>query len=160
MTLEISEFKGLEQAKHATVHQYRGGAVALGKSLGVHKSTLSNKVNVNMPNHKLSLNESIRIQQVTKHYAILHETARLLDHVCLPIQDVDLQDISDLDLVDSWSKWHAQIGVTVQTMRDSLEDKIITDDEVRAIERDMHREIACGMALVERFKVMSQRPRK
>ena len=157
MTLEVSEFRNLEKLKHATVHQYKGGAVALSKSVGVNQATLSNKVNVNMPNHKLSLNESIQVQRITGHYGMLHETARLLDHVCLPIPDTELENISDLELLDCWGKWHEQIGQTVKTMRDALDDHIITKDELGSIERDMHHAIACGMALIERFKTMAQR---
>ena len=160
MKLHI-ELSSLDKAKYQTVRGYKGGAAKLAPMIGIKNSkTLSNKVNPNLELHQLTVDESIYLQRITKNYEMLHATALLLDHVCLPIPVTELKKISDIELLDSWGKWHAQIGVTVETMREALDDNIIDEDEVNDIERDMHHAIACGMALVERFKVMSQRPRK
>lgn len=129
----------LDEAVFYTVHDFKKGAkrgaVALAPLVNLRPGTLSNKANPEQE-HQLSLHESILVMRATRDYRILYALSAILDHTP-PIPFPDFDDTSDMDLLDAYASYHAEIGETAQAIRDALQDREITQEEFNRIEQEM-----------------------
>lgn len=132
--------------------RYHGGAVQLHSQIGISSSkVLSNKLNPNCERHQLTLNESLRLQQVTADYRILYAEARALNHVCLPVDASDL-GASDMELLNLWADCIKEEGETAGEIRQALDDGQITFDEFSRINREIFEDITARLKLLERIR--------
>jgi len=131
-------YSPLDEAMYKTVHEYgttkSGGAVKLSQLVGMNPGTLSNKVNPGMDTHKLTVSEAVAIQHTTKDFRILYAIATILDHVCIPVPDFN--NVSDVELLNAYSKLHVEIGQLAHAINDALEDKKISRKEFLNIQKE------------------------
>jgi hypothetical protein len=129
----------LNEAVFYTVHEFRKGkergATALAPLVNMRPGTLSNKANPDQ-DHQLTLNESILVMRATGDYRILYALCAILDHT-LPIRILNFEDTSDLELLDAYARYHAEVGETAQAIRDAFADGDITPEELKRIEKEM-----------------------
>jgi hypothetical protein len=140
----------LDQAIYDTVHQYVGprgrvGAVALAAQVGMHPGTLNNKA---YPGHdgQLTLRESIPIQLQADDFRILATYAAELGHAVIPVGQFD--DCSDMELLDLYAAYHAELGETATSIRDLLAADQIDKKALNQVRREMLEDQQAGMALL------------
>jgi hypothetical protein len=97
-----------QDAAYATVHDYPGGCASLAPRIGVSPNVLQNKVNPNQTYHKLTQDESVRIQAFTGDARILHAEAEELGYVCIAAGD--FTGVSDCALLDLFNREYAALG--------------------------------------------------
>lgn len=146
----------LDQAIHDTVHQYRApdgrvGAVALAARVGMNAGTLNNKA---YPGHdgQLTLRESIPIQRQADDFRILAAYAAELDHGVIPLGD--FSDCSDMQLLNLYASYHADIGETAAAVRDAIEADSLTRDHVRTVRRELVEDMQAGLAMLARLEAL------
>lgn len=129
----------LDEAVFYTVHDFRKGkqrgAVALAPLVNIRPGTLSNKANPEQE-HQPTLHEGVLIMRAAKDFRILYALCSILDHT-IPIPVPDLSDISDMQLLDAYANYHAEIGETSQAIREALADGEISEAEFDRIAREM-----------------------
>jgi len=145
----------LDRAMHAVVHDYgKRGATELGPLIGIAPSTLSNKVNPSVETTWLYVAEAIRLQAFTKDYRILHAEAELLNHIAVPIEA--FAGMSDLELLDAYATWIAEIGDVSGSILEALEDRHISRAEVETIRSDMHNAARAAFGLLARLESLAE----
>ena len=149
-----SLFDRLDQAIYTTVHDYPGGATAMAPRIGVGVGTLQNKANPNME-HQLNLREAIAIQQLTGNYSILHALAEQLGHCAYQL--CQFEDVSDVELLDLYASYHAQIGELAEVIRSSLADGRISKRELETIRSVGDGTIRAQLELISRLEAISER---
>lgn len=143
----------LDEAKHRLVHEHPGGAKKLGPLVGINPGTLSNKVNPAMEHHHLTVDEAVRIQAVRRQYDVLHAEARALGHVCIRIEGYE--GISDIELLDAYAAYHADVGQTAQAVRDALEaGHSVSREAVQRVRRELYEDTQAGFEFLARLEAL------
>lgn len=146
----------LDDAMYKTVHQYGspkdGGAVKLAQLVGMNAGTLSNKVNPAMETHKLSVAESVAIQNTCNDFRILYAEANALRHICIPAPDFDL--VSDVELLNAYTNLHSEIGELATAINDSLQDRHVTRTEFNRIQKEGTEAIQAYYQLLNRLETL------
>lgn len=142
----------LEVAMHSVVHDYPGGAVALSDRVGCSPGTLSNKVNPDLAGHKLSVNESVTVQYTAKDYRILHAEALALNHAVVFLGDIE--DCSDVELLNVYASFHKAVGDTSGEIQRALEDSRISKSELIRIRKAGRAAVQAYMALEKRLEAI------
>lgn len=145
-------FSALEQAKYDVVHDYPGGAVNLAPRVGMNPGTLSNKVNPTIDTHHLSVDEAVAIQFAAEDYRILTAEAYFLNHVVIPLACYD--GVSDVELLDLYAAYHAEIGETAEAIRDALADGLVTRKEFDKIRTEALQDQQAMYALLARLETL------
>ncbi len=158
MTLGDLLFSELDQAKHAVVHDFPGGAVRLAPLVGMKPGTLSNKVNPSIDTHHLSVDEAVAIQAAARNYAILYAEASALNHSCILL--ADFSGVADLELLDSYANYHAQIGELAVAIRDMLKDGRVELQEVIRIKQEFMDVVQAGFGFIARLEGLASDRRK
>lgn len=94
-------------AAYVVAHDYPGGTVSLAPRLGMSSAMLRNKVNTNDVTHKLTLCESVTLQDITGDHRILHAMADHLGYVCIKLP---APGASDMALLDSFMAITKELG--------------------------------------------------
>lgn len=145
----------LEDAIYRTIHEAQGGAIGLAPRVGMNPGTLNNKA---YPGHEAQLNlcESVPIQRDTQDFRILHSYAHVLDHAAIPLGDYSRT--SDLELLDSYARYHAEIGQTAIAIRATLagEGGRITRRMVREVRRELVEDMQAGLEVLARLEAIAE----
>ncbi len=141
-------YSELDQAKHDTVEQHKGGAVALAPLIGVKSSTLSNKVNPNVDTHHLSLDEAVGIMAITQNYNMLKAAAAALDHAVVEMPTEKLAQNGDLELLDGCLILQKEMGEVAEAFRKAWEDGNIDSQDLKDIKREMYDVFSQGLAVI------------
>jgi hypothetical protein len=146
----------LDEAKYRLVHDYHpGGARGLGPLVRMNPGTLCNKVHPGMENHHLTVDEAVNIQAVLRRYDVLHAEARALGHVCVQLEDHS--EASDMELLDAYAAYHADVGETAQAIRDALaHGDGITREAVARVERELFEDARAGFEFLARLKALAE----
>ncbi|MBA1147410.1 phage regulatory CII family protein [Ectothiorhodospiraceae bacterium WFHF3C12] len=144
----------LDLAIYKVVHDFPGGAPKLAPLVGMNAGTLSNKADPGMDSHQLTVRQAVAISHATKDARILHAQARALGFVCIPCGDYS--GLSDLELLDSYAEWHAEIGQTAQAVRDAIADRRISAEEVRKVRRELYEDMARGFEFLARLESLQE----
>lgn len=147
-------YSPLEEAKHAVVHEYRGGAVALASRLGMNPGTLSNKVNPDVHTHHLTVDEAVAIQNVARDTRIIAAEAAALDGVFVPLKRPE--HVADVHLLEAYANYHAEIGQTAQALKDALADGRIERREYQRIHAEAFEDAAAMFSLLHRLEALVQ----
>lgn len=142
----------LEKAEYDLVHEHPGGAVKLANVAGMNAGTLANKVNPGMPGHHLSVAEAVRLQTIRKVYYILYAEASALNHTC--IQLADWSGVSDVELLDAYSRVHQEIGQLAHEISEAFKDRRITRKEFLAITKEMDEAVRAMFELRARLEAL------
>lgn len=119
----------VEIAAFHLVHDFKGGAPALGPLAGIDATLLSNKVNPNNDRNHLMLKEAVRIQMASGDHRVLHAMAENLGEVCLP-----LPEVKDGDLLKDTLRSTRAVGEMMREIDVSLADDVVTANELRRIQ--------------------------
>lgn len=139
---------------HKTASSYSGGIRKLANDLNLQPGTFSNKCNPSLSTHILNIKELIDICKQTGDLSPLHEIARKLHCVCVPIETY--KGISDMQLLDAWSDWEIQRAETMKEIKNALNLHQITALQIDRIQREMFEDFQKELTLLERLKIMAK----
>lgn len=134
MTYQPSDsMLSVRDAAFHVVHSYPGGAAALATRMGLSYGVLCHKVKPNYESrHHMTLEESVKVQQLTGDHRILYAMARELDHVAIRVDSIEGDAV------------HADITKTVKEFADYLQsvtvavsDDKVTDNELRDVDQQL-----------------------
>lgn len=132
----------VEIAAWALVHDFPGGATALGAKAGIDGMLLSNKVNPNNERNHLMLKEAVRIQVASGDHRILHAMADNLGELCVP-----LPGVNDDDLMRATLRSMRSFGAMMGEAERALDDGKVTPNELKRIQAAMLESVAHVTAL-------------
>ena len=143
--------ENITQAIYDTVHQYKpGGAKGLAEKLGIRPGTFNNKCDPNLPDALPNIRELLDIIRETENPSILYTIAAELGFVCVKIED--WSGVSDMALLNAWAEWDAERGETVQEIRNSLSNNVITRKEFAKIKSEMFEDFQKELELLTRLE--------
>lgn len=145
----------VDLAIYKTVHK-NGGAERLSKYLAIRPGTLNNKADPACDSHQLNIREAIALQLATNTRDIIRAEAQELGGVFVP--GIDWSAASDVQLLDVWAHLQEEHGETASVIRKSLEDGIITREELIAIKREMFEDFQAAMELYSRLEGLCDDP--
>lgn len=125
-------------AAYNTVHDYPGGASALGPRLGIQPSILNSKVNPNTVTHHLRLDEAVKIMVVTGDYRMHHAISRELGLVSIPIPSAATVSADSICFFDMMLELREADGRMSQEFRKALSDGRITPGEAIDLKHAIH----------------------
>lgn len=139
----------VQDAAYHTVHDYPGGAPALALRLGMSGAVLQNKVNASQQHHKVTLDESVRMQEMTGDHRILHAMAQHLGYVC--VRAGEFNGVSDEALLETFTALVAELGDLSRAFNDAIADGAITRKEEARIKQEFYEMQQAGAELVNRI---------
>lgn len=145
----------VDVAIHKTVHD-NGGAEHLSQFLACRPGTLNNKADPGCETHYLGVQEAIVLQLVTRSRKVVRAEAEALGGVF--VQGHDWSGVSDQALLDAWAHLQEQHGGTARVIRQSLDDGMITREELRSIKREMFEDFRAAMELYKRLEGLCDEP--
>lgn len=140
----------VEVAAWSLVHDFPGGAPALGAMVGLDGTLLSNKVNPNNDRNHLMLKEAVRIQMASGDHRILRAMADNLGELCVP-----LPQVHDNDLMQATLRSMRSFGVMMGETEQALKDKRVTPNELKRIQAAMLESVAHVTALYSMLQAKS-----
>jgi hypothetical protein len=123
----------IQDAAHRIGHEYPGGAVALAHRMGIGPVVFNSKLNPNTLTHHLTLAEAQRMQQLTGRTDILEAMADELGYVIVKIPEC----IHDIDIAKATRRAVVEFGQWMEEIDKSLEDGSVTQNELKAIEKEL-----------------------
>jgi len=140
----------IDQAGYELVHTFPGGAPALAPHVNMNAGTLLNKANPSCTDHKFTVREVVAIQSFRKSYPMLYAEARVLNHICVKLGQYP--DVSDVELLDLYAKYHEEIGETAGALRRALQKGQITQRDYDDIKREAFEDAQAMFELLARLK--------
>ncbi|WP_240435528.1 phage regulatory CII family protein [Photobacterium salinisoli] len=120
----------------------------LNKRAGV----LANEINPNQKHHKLGLMDAITLMKLTGDVQILRALAAEMNHSIYFL--ANYQAISDLELLNSYSNWHAEVGDVNRELSAALADGDIQREEFERIERALQESFAAALEFLSRVRAL------
>lgn len=142
----------IQEAAYLTVHSYPGGATRLAPLVGKTPRSLDNEVNPDVPTAKLGIEDAVTLQHGANDYRLLEAMAMTLGFAVLRI--CDHTGISDVELLDAYSEWNAEIGETHSVIRKALSDGRVTRSEVDEIRREMFEDFQRELGVLARLEAL------
>lgn len=118
-------------AAYNVVHDYPGGAKALGARMG--KAALSDEVNPNIRTAKFGLADAVKAQLLARDYRILYAMSAELGHMSIPLPSPDGLDAPCAATIAKLAQKFAELMQSVAT---DLADNRVDDNELRELERN------------------------
>lgn len=156
-------------AAYSTVHDYPGGAEALGPRLGKRGTSLSAEVRPRQPvvhalddgaaasGAKLGLLDALKVMQMTADYRMLYSMAAELHHFP-PVPMPELEG-SELPCAYAVSRVAAEFGLLMSEVAEDLRDGSVSDNELRRIEKAWGLLVASGQQLLQQLGRMNAQQR-
>ena len=123
----------IQDAAHRIGHEYPGGAVALAHRMGIGPVVFNSKLNPNTLTHHLTLAEAQRMQQLAGRTDILEAMADELGYVIVKIPEC----AHDIDIAKATRRAVVEFGQWIEEIDKSLEDGSVTQNELKAIEKEL-----------------------
>ena len=123
----------IQDAAHRIGHEYPGGAVALAHRMGIGPVVFFSKLNPNTLTHHFTLTEAQRMQQLTGRTDILEAMADELGYVIVKIPEC----AHDIDIAKATRRAVVEFGQWMEEIDKSLEDGSVTQNELKAIEKEL-----------------------
>ncbi|EEO05892.1 hypothetical protein RYY30_000188 [Vibrio cholerae] len=144
-------FPQVVHALYQTLKEH-GNTVSVEQHLNKRPGVLLNEINPNQSSHKLGLFDAIELMLFTKDVQILRSIASELNYSIYYLGDY--RAISDVELLNCYSRWHAEIGDVNRAIADALEDGDIELQEFERIERELQHTFAAALELLERLRAL------
>jgi hypothetical protein len=144
----------VSDAMHATVHGYPGGAGSLGPRVSINPTVLNSKVNPNTTTHHLTLAEAMRIMGVTGDHRTLRAMNEELGYLP-PIARV-AGEVSDLALLECYTKLIGELGDFSTTFHRALADGRVTKKELKKLRSAMLDFAGAGEELLVRLEQIAE----
>lgn len=135
-----------------TARSYPGGIASLAPRLGMSAQVLANKTNPKQELNHLTLDEAVLMQHVTDNPGILHAMAAELGYVVIPAGG--FEGTSDTDLMACMAMLWERFGSVGRRVVESLEDGVLTEDEVDGVEETALHLIGGLHEFLARFRAM------
>ena len=126
----------LDLAVYDTAHNAEQGLAKLASEMNVGPQVLTNKVNYNNDQNKLSLREAVSMMQVTGDISVLHELAWMFESRLIPIQASP--DVSLLSAIVNVSADHGKVH---QTIESAFMDRVVSKREMHQISQEVNEAI-------------------
>lgn len=147
----------IDDAAYRLVHEFRdgqrAGAPALAPLVNMNVGTLLNKANPQQE-HQFTVREAVAIETVSGRPLMLEAHAALLGYSTLPLGD--FADTSDVELLNLYAKYHAEVGDVASAVRRALNDKQITQREFEKIRREVLDVTQAGMEFLARLEAIAE----
>jgi hypothetical protein len=123
-----------------------GGIPALALRMSTNADTLKKKLNPNCETHRLSVDEAVDLQVCAGRYDVLYAMAWSLDHVVIPVPDMDAAGVAaNLAAVG------AEVGDVFRVAQEVLRDGHVSLNERRELAGQISEAIAAMAALLRRL---------
>lgn len=142
----------IDEAGYRLVHDYPGGAPKLAPKVGMNVGTLLNKANPSQEKHQFTVREALAIQSLRGTTEMIDAEAQVLGGVFVRLGD--FSGNSDLELLDLYAEYHAEIGETAQALRQALQEKTLTPALYREVEREAFEDAQAMFALLARLRAL------
>ncbi|KWZ43427.1 hypothetical protein WS72_11515 [Burkholderia savannae] len=139
---------------HAVAHNYRGGCESLAPRLGVSAAVLRSKVNPNTDTHKLTLQEAVRIGEVTDNDAILEAWASERGYALVKLPSA--VECCDAAIVELMGKAWSTHGLVGREIVKTLEDGRVEHSEVVRVEARIFQHAQVLFNLAARLRGMAE----
>lgn len=144
----------ISDAAYHAVHDYPGGSSSLAPRLGCAEAVLNSKVNPNTRTHHLSLDDAVRLMEMTGDHRILRAQCDHLGYLP-PIPRLDAT-VSDLALLETYTRLMSELGEFSQAFHDALADGHISGVEIARMESEMLDFMRAGEELLNRAKAIAE----
>ncbi|MCC9597763.1 MULTISPECIES: phage regulatory CII family protein [unclassified Rubrivivax] len=124
----------IDQAAYDTVHSADGGAKVVAGKMSIGHQVLLNKVGLNNTTHHLTLQEAVRLMQVTGDLRILHAMAESFDGLFIPVPRPATEGAPNL--VGDLARMSAEFGELMHEVAEDLADGVISDNEMVRVEKE------------------------
>jgi len=145
-------YSPLEVAAYELVHKHPLKAAGLAARSGMRPGTLNNKVDPNYEGSSLFVQEAVALQLAADDFRIHIAEGILLNRASIPL--LPLANVGDVELLNAYAKYHAEVGETAKALMDALEDKRITRAEFETIRREAFEDIAALLELLKRVEAV------
>jgi predicted LPLAT superfamily acyltransferase len=142
----------VDDAAHAVVHGYPGGAASLAPRMGMSVAVLNSKVNPNTRTHHLTLREAVTATQLSNDKRILQAAAAECDSILLDLPNADDEAASDMAMLEMVTKVWTSQGDVGQAIHQALTDGRVTRKEFLGICAAINRSQATMAALQRRME--------
>lgn len=136
-------------ACHNTLRQF-GNTAELERQLNKRSGVLPNEINPKQTGHKFGLMDAITVMTITGDVQILRAIAAQLNYSIYFL--ADYHSISDVELLNSYSNWHAEIGDVNRELAAALADGDIQRHEFERIERALQESFAAALEFLNRAR--------
>ncbi len=123
----------LDLAVYDTAHKAPQGLASLAAKMNVGQQVLTNKVNYNNDQNKLSLREAVSMMSVTEDVSILREMAWMFDFRLVPITSKPEESL--LSAIVNASADHGKVH---QTIESAFIDRRVSKREMHQISREVN----------------------
>lgn len=132
------------------VHDYPGGAVALGPILGKSPATLSHEVKGSLPHAKFGLSDAVKLSEWTGDRRIAHAFAAQIGCMLVSLPDTHragtpLQALADMA---------REFAELVASVTEAASDNRVTRNELMRVEREAGELVASVQVTVEQLSAM------
>lgn len=142
--------RNLENSLREAAKEYQGGYKGLANDLGIQPGTFNNKCLPGMDSHRFNIQDIVGIIEKTNNHKPIFDLADSFGYVCIPMNDIE--DTSDINLLDAWAEWDSERGETAKIIRDALVDHSIGQGELDKIKSEMLDDIQKEMELFSRLE--------
>ena len=119
---------------HAVAHDYKGGCESLAPRLGKSAAVLRSKVNPNTDTHKLTLQDAVRITDVTDDERIIE--AWLAERNAVMVKLPEMTESPDNEeILGRFMSLTVQYGALAKSYSDATADGEVNDSEMADMER-------------------------
>ena len=132
----------IQYAAHRVGHEAPGGVAALAPRMGMKEAVLNSKINPNTLTHHLSIQEMVRMEQLTGRNDMLIAHAESLGYVAIPMPAATECDISHAIAMTC-----AEFGDYLRTVDEAWQDKDISKNEVSKLEKELVEMISAAVRL-------------
>jgi hypothetical protein len=139
---------------HAVAHDYKGGCESLAPRLGLSGNVLRNKVDPRKDSHKLSLDEAVRMGDLTDDDRVLEAWAQHRGYTLVKLPEVEgCTDAAIVELMgEAWST-HGLVGKEICK---TLEDGRVEHSEVERVEHRIFKHAQVLFNIAARLRGMAE----
>lgn len=139
---------------HAVAHEYKGGCESLAPRMGLSGNILRNKVDPRKDSHKLSLEEAVRMGDLTDDDRVLEAWARHRGFALVKMPDVaTCTDAAIVELMgEAWAT-HGEVGKEICK---TLEDGCVEHREVERVEGKVFKHAQVLFNIAARLRGMAE----
>lgn len=147
----------IQEAAYRMVHEFRegrpnSGASALAPLVGKTPRSLDNEVNPDATGAKLGIDDAITLMHATQDFRLLEATAAALGFAVVKVGD--FSGLSDMELLDVYTKWNSELGQTHDTIHRALENGDVDEREYAEIEREVFEDFQAELGVLARLKAL------
>lgn len=151
--MKAAPLSPLDAAYHV-VHDYDGGAPVVAQRLGKPVVTLNQELRPGLSGAKLGLATAVAISELTGDHRILHAFAQQLGYRCVRVDH--LHTVTNDEVLRAVSSFLKETGEAMTSVNRALEDGKVTENEIRAFEKQVADIAPSAVALAEALRAMAE----